>query len=302
MWQKIRYVLYHKNIEENVIIHRILGMPVVFTSNYKKSVFVFLLFSIPEIILLFCIPDIKTRYVLITSFSLLFFSFFSTGWMFSIFYFLTGIMLIIDYHTMKLYKESFQSFAQQMLSVVFDTNAGEILSYIKIFSKTEIFMIVFLLLSSFFFIFIRKKMKLKFLVFLIMLFGIFCGYGHVFIKEIKKFKELAFSEAFLEHKNNTFKWDATASKESPHNVIILIGESQRYDYFSQKWNNFMPQNVIFMSDAISQFGFTLWAMPQILSRKTVDDKTKFFYETSVFKLFEEAGYETYFPAATAYWG
>ena len=56
----------------------------------------------------------------------------------------------------------------------------------------------------------------------------------------------------------------------------------------------MGNNIILMSDAISQYAYTLWAMPQILSRKTVNEKKPLFYESSIFKLFEEAGYETYF--------
>ncbi|MBR1605190.1 MAG: sulfatase-like hydrolase/transferase [Alphaproteobacteria bacterium] len=259
----------------------------------KYTVFMLIL-SLIEIICLFLNPYIKIKYTIISSSTLVFLSLFSPGWIFSIFYFFTGMILLFDWHFVHLYGAPFKSMAQQILAVTFDTNIMEMASYINLLSPFEL--TIFFILAFLFIImlFIKFKKRGWFIYFLIMLFSLWTGAGKPYIKEISKYISQSHDYGKQIKEKNNFKWGAVSSQNSPQNVIIFIGESQRYDYFEKVWHNFMGNNIILMSDAISQYAYTLWAMPQILSRKTVNEKKPLFYESSIFKLFEEAGYETYF--------
>jgi len=79
-------------------------------------------------------------------------------------------------------------------------------------------------------------------------------------------------------------------------VVVLIGETHRQKEFGQAFDKYASgfQNLYRFSDMTSLFAGTLNGVPTILSRKKSADDFNYFYEKSLFSLFKEAGYSTYF--------
>lgn len=191
----------------------------------------------------------------------------------------------------------------QLLTVSIDSNVQEIISYFKIISWPELILFFILLISAIGGIVTKGKHfrwkysnKYNWLVWTLLLcLALRGGYAYNFIKQYRNYTKEQIAEKELIHQKNNFVFGAKSSENSAQNVILLIGESHRYDYFKKYWFQYpQPDDLLFFNDMISQYGFTLRAMPQILSRKTIEDNTILYHEPSLFKLYEEAGYETHF--------
>lgn len=216
--------------------------------------------------------------------------------LFVILFTITNFVLILNLHCLRIYNQIFSDLGVQFLSAFFDTNFDEVKSYTKFISTGDLASVIALFLSCILcFVVTRnyKESRLKSvkyaLAFIIFVTALKFSYVNGFIEQYLSYRALDSNNKVLISKKNNFKWGGEISENSPKNVIIFIGESMRYENFIKYYNE---KDTVVFSDAISQYAYTLGAMPQILSRKKIEDKTGLFYESSIFKLFEEAGYDT----------
>lgn len=241
---------------------------------------------------------------------------FGNSFVFSVYFFFIFLLCLVESHFLRVYGFSFELISKQIVAVCFDTNKDEIFSYLKIISIKEFLLLgIAILLSVLVFfthpliinisIFFRhfKKYKINssvcFIVSLmIAIAGIFMGMPKVYVNFIQQIS-ISDSQSQLRAQNlkqkKQFKWHSVSSNNSPKNVIIVIGESHRRDYFYQSWNRLARlDNEYDFSNMISQYSYTLRALPQIISRKPFNYPVDEFYESSLFKLYEEAGYTTHY--------
>lgn len=243
--------------------------------------------------------DIDVAYVVFSIVIIVISSLFAPGWFYSIIIFSCLICVLVEMHIFRVYGFPLSKISEQFFNVTLDTNFGEFISYLSLISRREIFFSVLICFITIFFIHskpIIQSPKNNFFVFLIVPFLLF-GIPNSYVHQYKLFKSQSSENSKLIYAHNNFSWGAKMIKEGrePKNVIVLIGESHRYDYFTKYWKKKTQfPNMLYFEDMISQFGYTLKAMPQILSRKTVNDNTSLFYESSLLKLYEEAGYSTHF--------
>ncbi|MBS1188103.1 MAG: sulfatase protein [Burkholderiaceae bacterium] len=109
--------------------------------------------------------------------------------------------------------------------------------------------------------------------------------------------------ADLASKNNDFKFDTfqTVTNDVPQVVVLVIGESSRYDRwelngYSRKTNPLLSRenNLISLQDLITPVSATRQSVPVIITRKPARQSLKSgFSEKSVLTAFKEAGFKTY---------
>ncbi|PRC94148.1 phosphoethanolamine transferase [Solimicrobium silvestre] len=106
--------------------------------------------------------------------------------------------------------------------------------------------------------------------------------------------------SILAQKSSTFKFDAS-SDTTPKTIVIVIGESSRYDRwslngFKRDTNPHLKNetNLVSFTDIISAVSATRLSVPIIVSRKPATQSLKAgFSEKSFISAFKEAGYKTY---------
>ena len=226
-------------------------------------------------------------------------AFFCGPFLFSLLYVPVFLMLLTDTHLYRAYGLSLFSVGEQISAVILDANKAEIFEYIckiGLFELTALFLLVPTLVCLFFFkpklTGIEKTWRTAVISTVLLCYPF--GYvSHLYPAVLSKFakettKRLAEAEAFR------FRPDGTGTKADT--VVVLIGESHRYPEFMHAFDKHANrfQNLYPFSDMISQYANTLATVPTILSRKKANDPYAFFNEKSLFALFKEAGYATYF--------
>lgn len=260
----------------------------------------------------------EAKSIFITSIVAIVLALFGNGFVFSIYFLFIFLLSLFESHFLRVYGFSFELISKQIVSVFFDSNKGEIISYLKIISIKEFLLLGIAILFSVLGFFSHpiiinflklfrnsKKNILKFnssvcftISLMIALAGILTGMPKVYVNFIQQIS-ISDSQSQLRAQNlklkKQFKWHSESSQNSPKNVIIIIGESHRRDYFFQSWNMLARlDNEYDFSNMISQYSYTLKALPQIISRKPFNYPVDEFYESSLFKLYEEAGYTTHY--------
>ncbi len=109
--------------------------------------------------------------------------------------------------------------------------------------------------------------------------------------------------ARLAEKSAQFKFQArfAGPQGMPHTIVLVIGESSRYDRWSingyqRDTNPILSQesNLISFNDMVTAVAATRLSVPVIVSRKPAQQSLKAgFSEKSVLSAFKEAGYKTY---------
>lgn len=207
------------------------------------------------------------------------------------------VLSVIDLHLNRMYGISVLTAAPWLALLIADTNKTEVIEYLPKISRTEWGLIVAATFPFFLKSPLKKKYSPLFLCAFIPLFLI--GYVSHLYPVLQFFATEQNAQAVSEH--NAFRFHAAASEQSPRTVILIIGESHRYAEFSKAFEKYAPhfQNLFFLNDMISQHANTMRTVPMILSRKKFENTDTFFTEKSIFSLFEEAGYDTYFMHYTA---
>ena len=232
--------------------------------------------------------------------SLFLLAIFSPCGLFPVLFFINGFLILIDLHLMRVYERTFNPTCGQMLDVILTATPGECSSYFKVISSLEYALLLLLVLVSGACLFLKHQEKQRtwkqhFLLWAVLLIGIVFGYPkNCIFRYVEKAIEARHQKFLMEQKKH-FLWHAVAGENAPQTVIFLIGESHREKEFMSSWDR-MPAlpNTVSFTDMISQYGYTLKAFPMLLSRKKMGDPSVYFHESSMFKLFEEAGYETHF--------
>lgn len=107
----------------------------------------------------------------------------------------------------------------------------------------------------------------------------------------------------LAHKNNLFKFGARQQQASdvPQTVVMVIGESSRYDRWSlngykRETNPLLEKesNLVSLSNVVTAVSATRLSVPVLLTRKPATQSLKAgFSEKSFLTAFKEAGFKTY---------
>lgn len=238
---------------------------------------------------------IKARLIVVSILMLWCLALFASGWAFALIFTLYSLCVLADVHFYRVYGLSFRQFGEQLFNVMMDTNIQEVVSYLKLFTVYEITAFWVILLLGLALIKTKAIKSCGKWILILLIPAVLLGYPDNFMCEYRHYQKKRIGEDYLIQAKQDFKWNAIAGKNSPQNVVVLIGESHRYDYFTKYWKN-LPEipNLLYFNDMISQSGYTLKAMPQILSRKNVYEDTVLYQESSILKLYEEAGYETHF--------
>lgn len=261
------------------------------------------------------IYSLKIKYIFFTSIATLFLSIFGNRFLFAIFSLFVILLALAESHFIRVYGFHFQLISEQILTVILDSSNHEIFSYLKIISFKEYTILCISVLLCFLSLFTKKieilykkliKLNTPFvnafgnIIFslLLVFLGTFDGIPKIYKKIIQESSIYSTSNPLRANnliQKKLFKWNCKASDNSPQNVILIIGESHRRDYFFEAWDRLEPLNYEYrFSNMISQYAYTLRAIPQILSRKPLNYAVDEFYEPSLFKLFEEAGYKTHY--------
>ena len=109
------------------------------------------------------------------------------------------------------------------------------------------------------------------------------------------------SELSQKNRNFTFKAAQLAGNDFPQTLVIVIGESSRYDRwgingYGRDTNPLLKQekNIVSFSNMISAVAATRLAVPIIMSRKSATQSLKAgFSEKSFISAFNEAGFKTF---------
>ncbi len=208
-------------------------------------------------------------------------------------------LLFLDFHLFRTYGLSVSSFGPQIFAVLLDTNKAEVLEYMTRISLFEWMLLttVFVALTSAFFYkrkatILPEKQRMLVLFVLCVLYPFtYTAHFYPLIRSVSASKN---NESLA--KSKMFRFNPAKDKTKADTVVVLIGESHRQSEFAPVFDRYADkfQTLYRFSDMISPFPGTLKAVPMILSRKKVTDEQNFFYERSLFSLFREAGYETYF--------
>ena len=204
------------------------------------------------------------------------------------------LLSVIDIHLFKTYSLSMFSAGDWLYALIPDTNKTEISEYwskIAVFEKTALFTGLLLSLCCLFYTPTFKiKKSVYFLIFMIFPFS--------YVEHITPVVYYHFfdNEDNILQKYRHFRFDPEKKRQTAQNVIVLIGESHRYPEFHFSFQKYVKsfKHLYEFNNLISMHPGTMNSVPMILSRKKFTDQTKYFSEKSLFSLFEEAGYDTYF--------
>lgn len=209
------------------------------------------------------------------------------------------LILAIETHLFFTYGYSLLSFGTQLGRLISDTNKAEILEYIPKLGMPEITMLALFVLCLPGLFFYKPKMtgisKLwKSAIFITVFLS--CAFGCVSRTRLMFLSIFSSEQADILAKANAFHFFPYKQKTKADTVVLLIGESHRQAEFSPTFDKYAGRFPFLyrFSDMISQYPGTIDSIPMILSRKKATDHMPFFHEKSIFSLFKEAGYETYF--------
>ena len=223
---------------------------------------------------------------------------FFTPALFLILFWMFFLPLMADLHLFLSYGLSLSSFGEQIFAVVCDTNKTEIIEYL---ARIELFiwfsLIVMVFASSRVLFFrpepagISRKQK-TIIIGVILLMYPFTYVRHVYPIVLSKFST---EKNDMISRSLAFRFNPVKQNKAD-TVVVLIGESHRQAEFGPVFDQYASrfENLYRFTDMVAPFAGTLNAVQIILSRKKVSDLYDFFYEKSLFSLFREAGYATYF--------
>lgn len=282
----------------SLIICFILNLMVLFSVVYIASIY-----------------SLRIKYILFSLIVTAFLSIYGNRLLYATYSLCIILLALAETHFIRVYGFHFDLISEQILTVILDSNNQEFFSYLKIISIKE-YVFLCISLSLFCLTLFTKKIDINFkkifkrnlslakffgcilisTVFII--FGIFNGIPKTYIKILQNTSIYDTSNPLRANnliQKKLYKWKSSASNNSPQNVILMIGESHRRDYFYEAWNKLEKLNYEYdFTDMISQYSYTLRAIPQILSRKPINYPVDEFYESSLFKVYEEAGYTTHY--------
>ena len=204
------------------------------------------------------------------------------------------IIAVVDWHLIRMYRLSVTDAAAWVSMLILDTNRFEVYEYLSKINIAEYALLFPAFLSVFFVWFHRPARKAQTLFYVAFWLAFPLSYiSHIY--PAARFLLIPEEKSVL-NEHNAFKFAPSSSPEAAQNVIVIIGESHRYGEFQESFQKYEQKftPLYNFSDFISNHANTMNAVPIILSRKKFKDKPAYFHEKSVFSLFEEAGYETYF--------
>ena len=214
---------------------------------------------------------------------------------FSALFLSADLLYTLELHIFRTFRLPFSCVADLVLSVTAETNAVELFSYPKFLNADEriLLCLTFILcIPSAFFRPANTPFLKKAAVCLLYFAGLFPSFIHpAFYWAESRFsadKKIAAER----RKNHSFR--AASSKRSPQNVLFLIGESHRFQEFNAAFPAEKFKNMILFENYISVHHHTTPALQSLLTRKKLHHGEGGFYEKSLFSLFAEAGYDTYF--------
>lgn len=214
---------------------------------------------------------------------------------FSALFLSAGLLHTLELHIFRTFRLPFSCAADLVLSVTAETNAVEIFSYPKLLNADEriLLCLTFLLcIPAAFYRPAGTDFRKKAAVFLLYSACLFPS----FIRPAFYWAQSRFSAdekiAAERRKNHSFR--AAPSERSPQNVLFLIGESHRFQEFNAAFPAEKFKNMILFENYISVHHHTTPALQSLLTRKKLHHGGSGFYEKSVFSLFTEAGYDTYY--------
>ncbi|MBO4643262.1 MAG: sulfatase-like hydrolase/transferase [Alphaproteobacteria bacterium] len=222
--------------------------------------------------------------------------------LFLIFYWAIFLPLTLDLHLFLAYGLSLHSFGKQLFAILCDTNKIEIIEYLPKITFFEWISVISMFSASVcVLLFKPQPIKIPKEWKRTIFFVLFAVYPLTYIAHIYPIIQSKFSaeENELIAKALAFHFNP-AKQNKADTVVVLIGESHRQEEFGPAFDKYASefQSLYRFSDMISPFAGTLNTVPIILSRKKGDNAHNFFYEKSLFSLFEEAGYSTYFVQYT----
>lgn len=230
-------------------------------------------------------------------------AFVAPGYLFGFISFITMLLLVLNLHLVRVYGYPFKISYYMIIDNAIDNMAlSEYYGYLSLISKLE-YLLFFVGIIIFVLFAFTKRIKqkpyiLNILCIISVSLIITRGYTRHFIqvcsnRAIEEIKEIKSVQNDIQN----FAWNSIGNESTmPKNVILIIGESHRYDYFTKYWNQ-KPKlnNLLYFNNMISQDFYTAPVVGNILSRKRFSENRtgKYLNEFSLFKLFEEAGYKTY---------
>lgn len=205
------------------------------------------------------------------------------------------VLLIFDMHLNRAYGLSVFSMSVQMTALLLDTNKTEIIEYLSKINMREFLLLFFVPAISACCLFYKPPFKFSKWVYVLTFIAFPFSYAEHLLPAV----------AYHVFQNETdtitaarkFKFSPVLNARHADTVVFLIGESHRHDIFKPAFAKYAPayKNLYYFDDMISLYPSTMKAIPMILSRKRMENRDeKFFKEKSLFSLFEEAGYNTYF--------
>lgn len=224
----------------------------------------------------------------------LYVSFFSFRF-FSSFSLALNLINILSIHVFRTFRRPFSEVADLVLSVTSETNFLEVLSYVKFLKNGEFSFIaisIISLLPAYFYNSFKnnfyKNLFISFL-FLVSLTPTFIFPTLYWLKQ-----NISVDEELMKKQKKKHYFFSYSSKNSPQNVLFVIGESHRFDEFKIFFEKKLFKNLILFKNYISVQHHTTPALKSLLSRKKLFHSGLGFYEKSLLSLFREAGYKTYF--------
>ncbi len=204
------------------------------------------------------------------------------------------ILAVADLHLKRMYQLSVFEAAPWISMFILDANASEIQEYLPKISMTEYALLACVPLFSALVWSYHPQKKLSKLWYIIFWFAFLTSYLSHLYPTASVFLSSNGKNILNAHKE--FKFNPSASETAAHNVIIIIGESHRYSEFHEAFQKYRKEfNDLYSFDnMISLYANTMNSVPLILSRKKFQNTSFYFPEKSLFSLFEEAGYKTYF--------
>lgn len=205
------------------------------------------------------------------------------------------VLLIFDMHLYRAYGLSIFSMSVQMTALLLDTNKTEVIEYLSKISMQEIFLLLLVPVLSVSCLFYKPPFKFSRWVYVLT----FIAFPFSYVEHLLP----AVAYHVFQNENGTitaarkFRFSPALNAKSADTVVLLIGESHRHDIFKPAFAKYAQnyKNLYYFDDLISLYPSTMKAIPMILSRKRLENRDeKFFKEKSLFSLFEEAGYNTYF--------
>ena len=204
------------------------------------------------------------------------------------------ILAVVDLHLKRTYQLSVFESAPWIFMFILDTNATEIQEYLPQISITEYVLLACVPLLSVLAWPYRPRWKISKLWYIVFWLTVPFSYLCHLYPTAAVFLSSDGKTVLNDHKN--FKFNPSVSEKSARNVIVIIGESHRYNEFQEAFQKYKTdfKDLYGFDDMISRYPYTMRAVPMILSRKKLKDDTPYFAEKSLFSLFREAGYATYF--------